>query len=214
MFSGVKFRSTSFNHDGSLFFLAISVFLDNDVESDYIDKSAPTGLAPSHPKVIYSKISPPVLVNSRKINTKDSSRKVTLKQLFTPFDTQQLTWPLYIRSNKAVCDNFEAQADPDIDESNVEASRTELSHDHTRGNAHWEAKIGSDITSFVNYFCAQNIRSKIRHPLFLSLKFKDCISIYYNTQHFSVDDHYQISLHLHNELQKIDDSELKAHNMI
>jgi hypothetical protein len=37
-----------------------------------------------------------------------------------------------------------------------------------------------DIYGLVNYFSAPNIRNKIRHPIFLALKFHECVKIYYN----------------------------------
>lgn len=43
-----------------------------------------------------------------------------------------------------------------------------------------EEKIGTDIIGLINYFSAPNIRNKIRHPLFLALKFFECVKIFYN----------------------------------
>ena len=110
IFSGIKFRTTSFNHEGSLFFLAIAIYQAGDSIRCVPDKGIPKVAlpTPNHPKVFFSKISPPVLINSRKINSKDAVKKNTLKALFLPFDLQQLTETLYIRSNKAANENFEA----------------------------------------------------------------------------------------------------------
>ncbi len=42
----------------------------------------------------------------------------------------------------------------------------------SQGNMHNnELKINNDILGLVNYFSAPNIRNKIRHPVFLALKF-------------------------------------------
>ena len=88
IFSGIKFRTTSFNHEGSLFFLAIVIYQSGDSDSMAVDKGVPKVELPSpnHPKVLFSKISPPVLVNSRKINSRDIVKKNNLKSLFMPFD--------------------------------------------------------------------------------------------------------------------------------
>ncbi len=43
-----------------------------------------------------------------------------------------------------------------------------------------EEKITNDIYGLINYFSAPNIRNKIRHPLFLALKFSECVSIFVN----------------------------------
>ena len=216
IFSGIKFRSTSFNHEGSRFFLAVCIFQQQSCpDGEYVDKLPKVGLpAPGHPRVLYCKASPPVLVNSRKMGSRDAARKCTLKSLFVPFDTQQLTESLFIRSNKGAYENFEAQNDPDAEESMPDASRNDASHEMSRGQAHWEARIGADITSLVNYFCAQNIRSKIRHPLFLALKFNQCITIHFNPHVVDTTDQYAVALQLHADLQGIEDSELRVHHMI
>lgn len=45
-----------------------------------------------------------------------------------------------------------------------------------------EIKINAGFDGLHHYFTARNIRYKIRHPLFLALKFSDCIKLYYNTE--------------------------------
>ncbi len=50
------------------------------------------------------------------------------------------------------------------------------------GGQTYEEKITPDITGLVNYFSAPNIRNKIRHPLFLALKFSECVKLFYNTK--------------------------------
>jgi hypothetical protein len=45
---------------------------------------------------------------------------------------------------------------------------------------HHEEKISNDIIGLVNYFSAPNIRNKIRHPIFLALKFNEAVKLYYN----------------------------------
>jgi len=44
-----------------------------------------------------------------------------------------------------------------------------------------EIKIDSDFEGLHHYFTARNIRCKIRHPVFLALKFSECVKLYYNT---------------------------------
>ena len=39
IFSGIKFRTTSFNHDGQCFFLAVAIFQDGSEEPKAHDKS-------------------------------------------------------------------------------------------------------------------------------------------------------------------------------
>jgi hypothetical protein len=44
----------------------------------------------------------------------------------------------------------------------------------------FSAKIESDLHSLHNYLTAANIRNKIKHPLFMAFRFKDCFKIYMN----------------------------------
>ncbi len=51
----------------------------------------------------------------------------------------------------------------------------------TNKNRIEEVKVGPDFEGLSNYFTARNIRCKIRHPVFLALKFPDCVKLYYNS---------------------------------
>ena len=65
-FKGVKFLSTSYNHDKSLFHLVVFVYLDEENNQDIPSGVGANSLPPKHPKIIRSKISAPILVTSRK----------------------------------------------------------------------------------------------------------------------------------------------------
>jgi len=41
-------------------------------------------------------------------------------------------------------------------------------------------KIEANLEGFLNYFTAQNIRFKLRHPVFLALKFHKSVCLFYN----------------------------------
>jgi len=43
------------------------------------------------------------------------------------------------------------------------------------------AKINSEITGLSTYLSAGHIRKKIKHPVFLALRFDLCISIYFDS---------------------------------
>ena len=45
-----------------------------------------------------------------------------------------------------------------------------------------EIEIKNDSEGFYNYLTAPNIRHKVKHPLFLAIRFSSCASIYYNTE--------------------------------
>lgn len=50
-----------------------------------------------------------------------------------------------------------------------------------------ELTIANDFSGLCSYLTAPNIRNKIRHPLFLTLRFNSCISLYYNRFRFTTD---------------------------
>jgi hypothetical protein len=43
-----------------------------------------------------------------------------------------------------------------------------------------EIIIKNDPEGFYNYITAPNIRHKVKHPVFLAIKFSNCVKIYYN----------------------------------
>lgn len=51
-----------------------------------------------------------------------------------------------------------------------------------------EIEIKNDSEGFYNYLTAPNIRHKVKHPLFLAIRFSNCASIYYNTEKMPKDE--------------------------
>eukprot|EP01017_Pseudomicrothorax_dubius_P038054 TRINITY_DN5649_c0_g1_i2.p1 TRINITY_DN5649_c0_g1~~TRINITY_DN5649_c0_g1_i2.p1 ORF type:complete len:292 (+),score=59.27 TRINITY_DN5649_c0_g1_i2:68-943(+) len=49
-----------------------------------------------------------------------------------------------------------------------------------------EIEINGDVDGLLNYLTAPNIRNKIRHPIFLVLKFSQAVSIYYNIEKLQI----------------------------
>lgn len=47
-----------------------------------------------------------------------------------------------------------------------------------------ETEINNDFQGLYDYFTAPNIRRKIRHPIFLAIKFSSCVKFFYNTSVF------------------------------
>lgn len=43
-----------------------------------------------------------------------------------------------------------------------------------------DVKIENDFEGLLNYLTAPNIRHKVKHPLFLVIKFSNCVSLYFN----------------------------------
>ena len=42
--------------------------------------------------------------------------------------------------------------------------------------------IRNDPEGFYNYITAPNIRHKVKHPVFLAIKFSNCVAIYFNNK--------------------------------
>ena len=47
-----------------------------------------------------------------------------------------------------------------------------------------EIQIINNFEGLYSYLTAPNIRHKVKHPLFLFLKFTECVKIYYNSKIF------------------------------
>lgn len=76
LFSGLRFATTSYNHNEAKFFLVIVVFaLRNQID---ISRTG-IGSSESQPMVLASTISSPILVNSRKLRI-DGKRKIRRKK--------------------------------------------------------------------------------------------------------------------------------------
>jgi len=44
-----------------------------------------------------------------------------------------------------------------------------------------DIRIDNDLEGFLNYLTAPNIRHKVKHPLFLTIRFSSSVQIFYNT---------------------------------
>ena len=129
IFSGLKFKTTSYNHEGSPFYLVISIYQGsineaqnsklftmaevlNQVAGDRQEGGSGsedeegTGCCsetkkekgPEPPKVLISKISPALFINSRKLAKETSTKKY--HTVIEAFDLQAVEQDLFIRSNK------------------------------------------------------------------------------------------------------------------
>ncbi|CAK83809.1 unnamed protein product (macronuclear) [Paramecium tetraurelia] len=122
-FSGVKFNSTTYNHQGHKFHLIFLLKTQNNI--------------------IIALESPPVFVDSRK-SARDEHRQT---QFIQPFE------PKYLERN--------------------------FCKKEKHFNDVIQAPIENNENGLHNYLTAPNIRNKIKHPLFLALKFSKCMAIYH-----------------------------------
>lgn len=47
----------------------------------------------------------------------------------------------------------------------------------------FETKITNNTEGLFNYLTASNIHHKVKHPLFLTVKFSNAFNIFFNTKH-------------------------------
>ncbi|CAD8057953.1 unnamed protein product [Paramecium sonneborni] len=131
-FTGVKFNSTTYNHQGHKFQLLLVI---KEKEN-----------------IILTLQSPPIFIDSRK-SARDEHRQI---QYIQPFE------PKYLERN--FCKKEKHQ------------------------NEVVDAPIENNENGLHNYLTAPNIRNKIKHPVFLALKFSRCFNIYYQGN-FEIENH-------------------------
>lgn len=76
----------------------------------------------------------------------------------------------------------------------------------SQNNKMIEIQIDNSLDGMCNFLTAPNIRNKVRHPLFLSIKFSKCIKLYYNYDYFLTDNLEEII----GELQSAFDGRMDA----
>ena len=143
IFSGLKFKTTSYNHEGSPFYLVITIYQgsindcskepkslfslehikkleaeDSDEESEVNGQEDRTQSEEEEeilPRVLISRISPPLYINSRKLAKENSSKKY--HTVIEAFDLLTIEQDLYIRSNKVTSRAFQ-QVEPQASDRN------------------------------------------------------------------------------------------------
>ncbi|CAD8099926.1 unnamed protein product [Paramecium primaurelia] len=153
IFSGLKFNTTSYNHDHQKFHIIITLYL---CQSKF-----------EFPQILISRISPPIFVDSRKsARDIEQQNKQKLQSYFDPFPITTL----------------EKQF------TTTKPQNTEV--------------ITNTIEGLNNYFSAPNIRHKVKHPVFLCIKFSSCIKLYLNTNVFKFQDSKSLVLTIQQVLYK------------
>jgi hypothetical protein len=106
-------------------------------------------------ELVESYISPPIFVDSRK-SSRESHRSKKIRQVSKYFEPFH---PKLLRKYYAK-------------KQLISASKSV------------ETPINGDITGLCDYLTASNIKNKVKHPLFLLLRFPKCVKLYYNTTKF------------------------------
>jgi hypothetical protein len=55
-------------------------------------------------------------------------------------------------------------------------------------------EVLNDIGGLLTYFTAPNIRHKVKHPIFLAIKFSNCLDLFYNSDYIRGNDVFLIFL--------------------
>eukprot|EP00742_Colponemidia_sp_Colp-10_P010102 GILJ01011069.1.p1 GENE.GILJ01011069.1~~GILJ01011069.1.p1 ORF type:complete len:1198 (+),score=129.36 GILJ01011069.1:237-3830(+) len=132
--SGLRFTSTSYNHEGARFHLIITIYVDTA----------------EGPHVLCSNISPGVFVDSRKLARESKRLKARARlSYFEPFPPSYFAKPFAKRDKKKHAD---------------------------------EEDVDNTPAGLCRYFTAPNIRNKVRHPVFLAVRFSAVLGLF---QHVS-----------------------------
>ena len=114
------------------------------------------------PKLVFSRISPPVYVDSR-IAARE--KKVNLTPVPIPKENLDSSLPGEL---------FEPQL----------LMKEYFKKVKGKGKKEEETKIDSDLKGLSDYLTAPNIRKKTKHILFFLLRFSNCVKIYLSKEHF------------------------------
>ncbi|KAL4485363.1 hypothetical protein ABPG72_008539 [Tetrahymena utriculariae] len=150
-FKNLKFSSTSYNYEGSKFHLVIVVYLNQGNQKS--------------PIIIESRVSRPIHVE----NSHGTRRQYTI----TKVSIYQIIFQYFIYNLIKLTTHF---FDPFLPEY---LSKKFVKRESKRKYSK-DLPIENDIDGLSNYVSAPNIRHKIKHPLFLALKFSNCVKVYHN----------------------------------
>jgi len=111
--------------------------------------------------ILAARISSPFLVSSRKAQKQKQIKASQISDICLPFNLEQVNREYFIKSRLAY----------------DQIGRKEQTN---AGEELGAIPIGPDMIGLYNYLAAHNIRQKVKHPLFLALKFDHCFFIYYD----------------------------------
>lgn len=117
-----------------------------------------------------------------------------------------ISQPIFVDSRKTARDNiqiFEKKISSILEPFLPESLDKILIKREAKGrNTEGELEIENNIDGLFNYLTAPNIRHKVKHPIFLLIKFSDTVSLFFNSQQFSFSSLEQLLESLQNTLNE------------
>lgn len=113
----------------------------------------------ANPKILFSRISPPIFIDSRRSARGHQKQKILANSFCDAFEYNQLAKKFFKKDAKS----------KDRRENNTE-------------------EIDNSLKGLFAYLTAANIRHKIKHPLWMSMRFSHGMSIYLNVDDFDIND--------------------------
>lgn len=98
--------------------------------------------------------------------------------------TAVLSPEIFVDSRRSARDYQEKKFNSFVEPFSPDQLDKEFIKRESKIKAEQEIEIKNDSEGFYNYLTAPNIRHKVKHPLFLAIRFSNCASIYYNTEKF------------------------------
>lgn len=93
---------------------------------------------------------------------------------------------IFVDSRRAARDYQERKFNSFVEPFNLDHIDKEFVKRENKSKIEQETVIGNDPEGFYNYLTAPNIRHKVKHPLFLAIRFSNCVSIFFNKSAFSI----------------------------
>ena len=117
----------------------------------------------SKPKILKSFVSQPIFVDSRK-SVRDAQKLNVNNYILKIINLMKQESKLHLYIDPFYPDNFTKK----------------FVKRETKKKESIEEDIKNSIDGLYSYLTAPNIRHKVKHPIFLCVKFSNCISLYYN----------------------------------
>lgn len=96
--------------------------------------------------------------------------------------TAVISPPIFVDSRRSARDYQEKKFSSFVEPFGYDNIEKEFIKRENKSKSESEIVIRNDPEGFYNYITAPNIRHKVKHPVFLAIKFSNCVRIYYNTK--------------------------------
>lgn len=94
--------------------------------------------------------------------------------------TAVLSPPIFVDSRRSARDYQEKKFSSFVEPFTYDTIEKEFIKRENKSKCESEIIIKNDPEGFYNYITAPNIRHKVKHPVFLAIKFSNCVTIFHN----------------------------------